>query len=503
MGNIRCFLLLFIYIYICLTVNGQDLNFDENIRKLIENTGKTDSIGQDNNNLIQPSQIQVQTPSNTSSSSRNPSSRKIPPLPLSEEALYWISNSAFLLNQFGPDVTFRDTVIVNPLFLPPVFKPENVITHNYLDLQMPSFRYTENDWEKPLFKPAKLFHKELMRIQIQNRAYQHIQRYLPSIFRYSIYQLPSEKVNIIDKVDDVKIPVDVKFVHVTEYTAPIKFIPDRKYWISSLESSFKFSENSTSDNWHSGPTKTTILNIFSRNNVKYNYAKDRIKLDNELELRLNFYNAPNDTIRKYKVSEDLLRLHSNFGIKAFNKWHYTFFTEFKSQLFSNFKENTMEKQAGLLSPYTINLGLGMKYDHTHKYQRFDRSLVLSVNLAPLAYTYMSAISDNINWGRHGFPKDDETGLYKHYLSRFGSTVDFNMTFKPSLDITWKSRFKYFTSYDRVVAEFENSLDFAMGRFFSTLLYLNLRYDDGVTKPEGKGSYIQWSQLVSFGFNYKW
>jgi hypothetical protein len=116
---------------------------------------------------------------------------------------------------------------------------------------------------------------------------------------------------------------------------------------------------------------------------------------------------------------------------------------------------------------------------------------------------MGAISDSINRGRHGFPKDAETGEYQNYLSRFGSTVDFNMTFKPSLDITWKSRFKYFTSYDRVIAEFENSVDFAMGRFFSTLLYLNLRYDDGVTKPADHGSFIQWSQLISFGFNYRW
>jgi len=503
MDNKRTLFLFLFFTLTCFIVNAQDLNFDENIRKLIESGGKLDSINQDRNDEIQSIETHDNHQLNTSVISKNRSSRKIPQLPMSQEALYWISDSVFLLHQFGPDVTYRDTVIVNPLFLPPVFKPGKAIRNNYLVLPMPSIHFTENNWEKPLYKPVKLFQKELIRLQIQNMAYQHIQYCLPSVFRYSIDQLPSETVNIIEKVEEVKISVEVKPTNVKEITAPVKFIPDRKYWISALESSFKFSENSTSDNWHSGPTKTTILNILSRNIVKYNYAKDRIKLDNNMELRLNFYNAPNDTIRKYKVSDDFLRLHSNFGIKAFKKWYYTLDGEFKTQLFSNFKENTMDKQAGLMSPYTFNLGLGMKYDHTQKFKRFDRSLVLTVNMAPLAYTYMSAISDNINWGRHGFPKDEETGLYKHYLSRFGSTVDFNMTFKPSLDITWKSRLKYFTSYDRVVTDFENTLDFAMGRFFSTMLFLHIRYDDGVTRPAENSSYFQWNQLISFGFNYKW
>jgi len=474
-----------------IVINAQDLNFDENIRRLIESGGKSDTIKQGAN-------TETTLPDN-----RNRSSQRDEPSKMSEEALYWSKYAAYSLVEFGPNVTYKDTVIVNPLFMPPVFKPGIAMPEKELTLDLPPFSYIEKGWEKPPYKPVKVMQKEMIRLYIQNMAYRHIQRNLPSVFRYSINDLPVERVNFIQNNEEVKIKVESRNVNRAEYTAPVKFIPDRKYWISSFESSFKFSENSTSDNWHSGPTKTTILNIFSRNIVKYNYEKDLIKMDNTMELRLNLYNAPNDSIRKYKVSEDFLRLHSNFGVRAFKKWHYTFDTEFKSQLFRNYQENTMVKQTDLLSPYTINFGLGMKYDHTHKYKRIDRSLVLSVNLAPLAYSYMSAISDSINWGRHGFPKDEVTGEYKHYVSKFGSTVDFNMTLKPNRDVTWKSRLRYFTSYDRVIADFENSLDFAMGRFFSTLLYLNLRYDDGVTKPAENGSFIQWSQLISFGFNYRW
>ena len=116
---------------------------------------------------------------------------------------------------------------------------------------------------------------------------------------------------------------------------------------------------------------------------------------------------------------------------------------------------------------------------------------------------MQTVRDTIAFGRHGFEKDETTGKFQHTLSQLGSNVRFEMTLKPNRDVTWKSQFNYFTSYDRVVCEFENSLDLAISRYFSTLIYFNLRYDDGVTKAEPDDKYLQLNQLLSFGFSYKW
>ena len=245
----RLLVLDLIFICIGVIVNAQDLNFNEAIRKLIENGGQADTIRHE-------------------------------------------------LKVFGPDVTYRDTVIVNLLFMPPVFKPGKVLPEKELVLYKKPDYYTADNGTTLLFKPVKIFEKEKFNLRIQEMAYLHLQRYLPSVFRYSIDQLPSEKISVIDNKEEIRITVENKNVNVAEYTPPITFLPNRKYWISSLESSVKFSENSTSDNWHSGATRTTILNIFTKNIVKYNYAKDRIKLDNDIELRLNFYNAPNDTLRQ-------------------------------------------------------------------------------------------------------------------------------------------------------------------------------------------------------------
>jgi len=395
----------------------------------------------------------------------------------------------------------QNRVIVSQLFMPPVFKPNLVVTDSEIVLSKPF--QIEDVFQTTYYKPVKAFQKEQLKYQIINISSKNLQNNQPSLFRYSIHDLPVERITLIKQTEKVLIPVNAMSIHPSQYDAPKKFIPDRKYWVSSFESSLKFSENSTSDNWHSGPTKRTILNIFARNILKYNYEKDLIKWDNDLEVKLNFYNAPNDTLRQYKVSDDLLRLHSNFGLKAFAKWYYTFDAEFKSQLFTNYQENKTQIQAALLSPYIFNIGLGMKYGHTQKYERPDRSVELTLNLAPLAYTFMGTQNNNIDLGRHGFPKDETTGEYKKSLSKLGSTIDFNMTVKPNRDVVWKSRIKYFTSYDRVISEFENSFDFALSRFFSTLVYLHIRYDDGVTRADASNSFFQWSQLMSFGFSYKW
>ncbi len=62
--------------------------------------------------------------------------------------------------------------------------------------------------------------------------------------------------------------------------------------------------------------------------------------------------------------------------------------------------------------------------------------------------------------------------------------------------------KYFTNYSKVEAELENTLNMSLSRFFSTRLYLHLRYDDGVPKDTDYG-YLQVSEVVSFGLNFKW
>jgi hypothetical protein len=144
------------------------------------------------------------------------------------------------------------------------------------------------------------------------------------------------KTNVIKKntLEDLQLKVesDADFSDVT----PTKFIPERRYWTSGFESAFQFSQNYISPNWHKGGTSN--LNLFTKNALTYNYAKDKVQITNQIEYKTSIYTAPKDTIHDYKISDDVLRIHNNVGYKAFNKWSYTFDTEIKTQLFQNYKK---------------------------------------------------------------------------------------------------------------------------------------------------------------------
>ena len=421
---------------------------------------------------------------------------------LSDEAMYWAHLVRDASTIFDSSVTFQDTILVNPLFLPIIFKGKLLPD----DLSY----YDKDAWKTrvdiPLpFTPDTIFKEEMLRRQIQNKAYKYVEANYPNYFRYSMRDLTQDKViaKVITKPtyqpEMIKVESEADF---SDVDAPVKFIPERRFWTSHFESAIQFAQNYISPNWHKGGV--SALNLTNRQYFVYNYNKDKVQFTNELEWKTNVYTAPKDTLRDYKIGDDVLRLHSNIGYKAFNKWFYTLDATFQTQMFSNYAENTDNKLAGFLAPLNVNIGLGMKYDLNKTFaNKRHKKLSLSANLAPLSYTFMYSTDKDIDLGRHGFKKDEATGEFERKLSQFGSTINATMTFQFNRNVSWYSRFYYFTSYDRMLGEFENRLTMAISRFFSTTISLNLRYDDAVSKNEDFDSYLQINEVLSFGFNYKW
>lgn len=422
---------------------------------------------------------------------------------LSPEAFYWINWVRDEASKFDNTVTFKDTVIPNPLFVPLVFKGGLF----QKDLQLYDKDFFQKQFNKyPMYKPdTSLFAKEAYDIAFENLAYDNIRLNHPRYFHYSMRDLPNDKVEarVIKKVkyepDLIKVNNDT---NINDVDAPVKFIPERRYWTSHFESAVQFAQNYLTPNWYNGGTST--LNLNNRQYLAYNYNKDRVQITNEMEWKTNIYTAPKDTIHDYKIGEDVFRLHGNVGYKAFSKWYYTFDATFQTQLFSNFTENTQNKLAAFLSPMNINVGLGMKYDLNKTFPKDKhKKLTISINLAPISYTYMYSINKDIDLSRHGFKKNPDTGEYYRSLNQFGSTINSTATFQLNRNVSWYSRFYYFTNYNRVLSEFENRLNIAISRFFSTTISANLRFDDGVTKKADYDHYLQINELLSFGFNYKW
>ncbi|WP_234367794.1 DUF3078 domain-containing protein [Parabacteroides pacaensis] len=412
-------------------------------------------------------------------------------LEISNEALYWLNK----IYEAPSNISWQD-ITPSPLFLPLVFKGNHLQDTILYDFFWKNVKTAYSD----LFRPdTSLFQNELKKRKFEKEVLLYMERNHPEYFKYIASNLPTE--NEIPKPDEIKTnPFTELFTVESEMDAstvgtPKKYRPKIRYWRPYHESSIQFSQSHISENWHKGGTGN--LNLFMRTYMRYNYNKDKIQFNNELEWKASFYTAPKDTVHDYRVGEDVFRLYSNFGYKAFNKWYYTVDANFRTQLFTTYAENSKQKLAAFLAPYTLTIGVGMKYELRKNFKQPGRNLSVTVNMAPLSYTYMYSINDKIDLGRHGFING------KHYLSKVGSTVRADATYNFNRVISWQSNFYYNTSYDRIEGELQNTLNFAINRYFSTRFYLDLRFDDGVKKKKDSDSYLQVYEILSFGFNYKW
>ena len=269
----------------------------------------------------------------------------------------------------------------------------------------------------------------------------------------------------------------------------------RKYWFPGLEINIQFSQTYISPNWHKGGN--SALALHSKQLLRLSYEKDKVNWLNELEWRLGLNAEIRDSLQGYNVSDDLLRLRSNLGIKAFKGWYYSLDVEARTQAFEQRSEDKTIVYSAFASPLTLTAGLGMKWVVDNKSKtHYGRRFRLDLNIAPLAYDFKWSARKDIDMTRHGF----EEG--KNIYSAIGSMLRANMIWDFTDTFAWESRLYYNTSYKRVETEFENSLVFAFSRYISTRINVLLRYDDAVPiTPENK-SRLQIYEMLTIGFDLK-
>ena len=288
-------------------------------------------------------------------------------------------------------------------------------------------------------------------------------------------------------------------VELVEMVAPVPVEPEVEpqvdlvvqkpnFWTKKFDGSLQFLQNYVSDNWHKGGESN--YSAVGAVTLELNYNdKDKLKFDNKLEAKLGFQTSPSDTVHKFKTNNDLLRLTSKLGVQAHKRWYYTLQVMAYTQFARGLKANDIEVYSDFMSPFNLNVGLGMDY----KVEAFNKRLTGTINFSPLSYNfrYVDRLALATSYGL-------EEG--HHSLHDFGSQMTADLEWKIADQITWKSRLNAYTSYKRAEVEWENLFTLKVSRFISANLFIYPRFDDAGKRDDDMG-YFQFQEYSSLGLSY--
>ena len=326
---------------------------------------------------------------------------------------------------------------------------------------------------------AALLHIYLNRPDLVNTTETELQE--TGNVRADVNQPIKNQVKLVEKVESpvIDMPDDVP----TEI-----LIQKPKFWTKKGDGYLQFMQNFVSDNWYKGGESN--YSMVGALTLEANYDnRNQWKWDNKLEMKLGFMHTRTDSVHKFKSNEDLIRFTSKVGLEAAKNWYYTLQLLAYTQFTRGLKANDLKTYSDFMSPFNLNLGLGMDYKVASKNKR----LTGTVNLSPLAvnYRYVDRLDLSTSYGL------DEG---KHSLVDFGSQVTADVTWKINDVVSWKSRLYAFTSYKRAEIEWENTFTLRVSKYISANLFLFPRFDDSGKKDDDLG-YLQFKEYSSIGFSY--
>ncbi len=337
---------------------------------------------------------------------------------------------------------------------------------------------------------------ELTRRNLINLArQQYVVDHADSV-QYNMEKLPAPPPVFKPKADPRQHKFHIPLVSNTTAAenANITLHQNKQHWINTLETSLQFSESYISPNWYQGGSGNIngIGNIVWTNKLNPTFHP-KLLFETTIFYKLALNNAPDDSLHTYNISEDIFRINSKFGFKAFNDhWFYSVTLQFKTQFLHSYTANTTTMKAAFLSPGELNIGLGMTYN----YVSGRKKLTFDASLAPIAWNLKTCTYHRVN------PADFGIKEGRHTVNQLGSTAECKMTWNIAANISYTSRLYLFTNYKYAQGDWENTFKFDINRFLSSQLYVHLRYDSSTTGETDGWRYWQFKEILSLGFSYK-
>lgn len=301
--------------------------------------------------------------------------------------------------------------------------------------------------------------------------------------------LPEEDHSFMAYIRNLNLPeVDVDEVEITR-----KGELQQINWLHTLNLSLQLSQAYISHNWYQGGND--YLAFFGNFlwDVQLNQVyHPRVMFQSTLNYKLAITSTNEDKYHKYSVSQELFQYNAKFGYKAANRWYYSINGLFKTQFLNSYPANSESLKAGMLSPGTVNFGLGMTYN----YEKPNKKLSFSASIAPLSYNLKMCLDDKIDRASLGMKENQD------FLHEYGSNAELNFFVAFRDNITYKSRLFLFTDYKNFNGDWENTINFQFSKYFSTQLYFYFRYDSATdSKIDPKWKKWMLKEILSVGLSY--
>lgn len=319
----------------------------------------------------------------------------------------------------------------------------------------------------------------------------------PEMVRYNLASLPEAPQQYRAVVNPADYSVSINTELATPIEAPTVATEDVKHrhWIRSFAAMLQFSQAYVSPNWYQGGNNNLNALADIMYNVKLNQEfHPTLLFETTVRYKLGINNAPDDEMHSYNVSEDVFQVNTTFGIKAANRWYYSFTGQFKTQVVKSYKSNSNDLKSAFMSPGELTAGLGMTYNYANK----PKTVTFDASIAPISYHLYTCLDSDVDGSAYGI----EVGKKTHHS--FGSTAELKFFWKLAHNIRFNSRIFAFTDYESFQADWENTLSCDINRFFSTQIYVHARYDTRTPRVADHEDWhkLQVKEIFSIGFSYK-
>lgn len=347
-------------------------------------------------------------------------------------------------------------------------------------------------------EPSSFFNRLVKRNYRQRYFMQQVMSEMPEIVHYNMATMPRPPKKFVMHLDPSTAKLTVEEFKAAPIDSMKQVVPEieptRINWLHSFDGSLHFSQAYISPNWYQGGNSNLNMIVGALYNVKLNPKfNPNVIFETTVSYKLGLNNAPEDSIHKYNISEDLFQVNSKFGLKAACRWYYSITAQFKTQLLNSYKVNTNEMIAAFLSPAELNVGVGL----TYSYENPRKTVQFSASIAPLSYNLKTCTNPNLN------PEAFDIDAGKTSKSEYGSSLELTFKWRLTYNIQYSSRLFAFTDYHYLQGDWENTIDFSINRFMSARIFAHLRYDSQApVVADTSWRHWQFKEILSIGFSYK-